>query len=104
MTAIGLARTFGKQIEAIAVYRPYLHYSVFNGIVNVLTEQAAKVFRFEEQNQLHEDRLPPEWRIERSDPVRLLRRIGDFVAGMTDRYAIRQYRDLVGPVELPEGF
>src|SRR5262245_24590000 len=43
MTAIKLARTFGKQIEAIAVYDPYLHYSVFNGIVNVLTEQAAKV-------------------------------------------------------------
>ena len=55
MTATELARTFGKKIEAIAVYDPYLHYSVFNGIVNVLTEQAAKVFRFEEQNQLHEE-------------------------------------------------
>jgi nucleotide-binding universal stress UspA family protein len=55
MTAIDLARSFGKKVEAIAVYDPYLHYSVFNGIVNVLTEQAAKVFRFEEQNQLHEE-------------------------------------------------
>jgi nucleotide-binding universal stress UspA family protein len=55
MTAVELARTFGKKVEAIAVYDPYLHYSVFNGIVNVLTEQAAKVFRFEEQNQLHEE-------------------------------------------------
>jgi len=55
MTAIDLARTFDKKVEAIAVYDPYLHYSVFNGIVNVLTEQAAKVFRFEEQNQLHEE-------------------------------------------------
>jgi nucleotide-binding universal stress UspA family protein len=55
MTATDLARTFGKAVEAIAVYDPYLHYSVFNGIVNVLTEQAAKVFRFEEQNQLHEE-------------------------------------------------
>ena len=55
MTAIDLARTFGKKVETIAVYNPYLHYSVFNGIVNVLTEQAAKVFRFEEQNQLHEE-------------------------------------------------
>jgi nucleotide-binding universal stress UspA family protein/uncharacterized Zn finger protein (UPF0148 family) len=55
MTAIDLARAFGKKIETIAVYDPYLHYSVFNGIVNVLTEQAAKVFRFEEQNQLHEE-------------------------------------------------
>ena len=55
MTATDLARTFGKKVEVIAVYDPYLHYSVFNGIVNVLTEQAAKVFRFEEQNQLHEE-------------------------------------------------
>jgi len=55
MTAVDLAHTFGKKVEAIAVYDPYLHYSVFNGIVNVLTEQAAKVFRFEEQNQLHEE-------------------------------------------------
>ena len=28
---------------------------MFNGVVNVLTEKAAKVFRFEEQNQLHEE-------------------------------------------------
>ena len=55
MTAIDLARRFGKKVEAIAVYDPYLHYTVFNGIVNVLSESAAKVFRFEEQNQLHEE-------------------------------------------------
>jgi nucleotide-binding universal stress UspA family protein len=55
VTAIELARVYGKKVETIAVYDPYLHYSVFNGIVNVLTEQAAKVFRFEEQNQLHEE-------------------------------------------------
>jgi nucleotide-binding universal stress UspA family protein len=55
MTAIDLARTFDKKVEAISVYDPYLHYSVFNGIVGVLTEKAAKVFRFEEQNQLHEE-------------------------------------------------
>ncbi|HZN54581.1 MAG TPA: universal stress protein [Candidatus Polarisedimenticolaceae bacterium] len=55
MTAIDLARRFDKKIELIGVYDPYLHYSVFNGIVGVLTEKAAKVFRFEEQNQLHEE-------------------------------------------------
>src|SRR5438093_4561245 len=55
MTAVDLARAFGKKVETIAVYDPYLHYSVFNGIVGVLTEKAAKVFRFEEQNQLHEE-------------------------------------------------
>ncbi len=55
MTAIDLAERFGKKVEAISVYDPYLHYSVFKGVVNVLTERAAKVFRFEEQNQLHEE-------------------------------------------------
>jgi nucleotide-binding universal stress UspA family protein len=55
LTAIDLGRKFDKKIEIIGVYDPYLHYSVFNGIVNVLTEKAAKVFRFEEQNQLHEE-------------------------------------------------
>ncbi|MDE2979528.1 MAG: universal stress protein, partial [Acidobacteriota bacterium] len=55
MTAIDLAKTLGKKVEAISVYDPYLHYSVFKGVVNVLTERAAKIFRFEEQNQLHEE-------------------------------------------------
>jgi dGTPase len=48
--------------------------------------------------------LPPEWQADSPEPVQVLRRIGDFVAGMTDRYAIRQHREHVGPVELPELF
>lgn len=55
ITALELAKRFEKKIELIGVYDPYLHYAVFNGIVDVLSEQAAKVFRFEEQNQLHEE-------------------------------------------------
>jgi dGTPase len=47
--------------------------------------------------------LPEEWRPAEGTPIATLRAIGDFVAGMTDRYAIRQYRQLLGPVELPEG-
>jgi nucleotide-binding universal stress UspA family protein len=54
-TAIELARQFDKKVELIGVYDPYLHYSVFHGIVGVLSEKASKVFRFEEQNQLHEE-------------------------------------------------
>jgi len=55
MTAADLAQKHGKKITLIGVYDPYLHYQVFNGIVDVLTDKAAKVFRFEEQNQLHEE-------------------------------------------------
>ncbi len=54
-TALELAERFGKKVELLGVYDPYLHYAVFNGIVDVLSEQASKVFRFEEQNQLHEE-------------------------------------------------
>lgn len=48
--------------------------------------------------------LPAGWRPAEGDRIGTLRAIGDFIAGMTDRYAIRQYRDLIGPIELPEGF
>jgi nucleotide-binding universal stress UspA family protein/Zn finger protein HypA/HybF involved in hydrogenase expression len=54
-TALDLAERFGKRVEVVSVYDPYLHYSVFKGVVDVLTERAAKIFRFEEQNQLHEE-------------------------------------------------
>ena len=54
-TAIQIGKAFGKQVEAVAVYDPYLHYIVFNSVVNVLTERAAKTFRFKEQEQLHEE-------------------------------------------------
>ena len=54
-TATELARLFGKRVEAVGVYDPYLHYSMFNGIVDVLSAEASKVFRFKEQEQLHEE-------------------------------------------------
>lgn len=43
------------------------------------------------------DRLPP------AEPQRA-RHIGDFIAGMTDRYAVARYRELIGPIEMPDGF
>lgn len=54
-TAIRLGHKFNKQVEAVGVYDPYLHYIVFNSVVNVLTERAARTFRFKEQEQLHEE-------------------------------------------------
>ncbi len=54
-TAIRLGQKFNKQVEAVGVYDPYLHYIVFNSVVNVLTERAARTFRFKEQEQLHEE-------------------------------------------------
>jgi nucleotide-binding universal stress UspA family protein/predicted Zn-ribbon and HTH transcriptional regulator len=53
--ALAIGRALRKRVEAIAVYDPYLHYAVFNGIVDVLSEKASKVFRFKEQEALHEE-------------------------------------------------
>ncbi len=49
-------------------------------------------------------RLPESRRRPSDDPVATLRAIGDYVAGMTDRFAIKRYEELIGPAELPEGF
>jgi nucleotide-binding universal stress UspA family protein len=54
-TAIQLGKSLGKTVEAISAYDPYLHYAMFNSIVDVLTEKASKVFKFKEQEQLHEE-------------------------------------------------
>src|SRR6266478_1747048 len=52
---IALAKALGRPLHAVAVYDPYLHYAMFNGIVGVLNEKASKIFRFKEQEQLHEE-------------------------------------------------
>jgi dGTPase len=47
--------------------------------------------------------LPPDWQGE-GDATDRLRTIGDFIAGMTDRFAIARHEELIGPVELPDRF
>jgi len=47
--------------------------------------------------------LPEGWRRD-EDEVQRLRTIGDFIAGMTDRFAVARHRELVGPVDLPDRF
>jgi nucleotide-binding universal stress UspA family protein len=54
-SAIALGKQLGKSVEAISAYDPYLHYAMFNSLTNVLTEKASKVFKFAEQEQLHEE-------------------------------------------------
>jgi dGTPase len=49
--------------------------------------------------------LPPEWQASApQDPLHMARHISDFIAGMTDRYAINRYREHLGVIDLPEGF
>jgi dGTPase len=51
----------------------------------------------------HPEHLPPGW-LRGADETDRLRGIGDFIAGMTDRFAIARHEQLVGPVALPQKF
>ncbi|MDP7229179.1 MAG: universal stress protein [Alphaproteobacteria bacterium] len=55
MTALDLGVRTGAEVLAVAAYDPYYHYVAFNKIAGVLSEEAGKVFRFKEQEQLHEE-------------------------------------------------
>jgi dGTPase len=47
--------------------------------------------------------LPEGWQRGEGETARL-RGIGDYVAGMTDRFAIARHEELIGPVNLPDRF
>jgi nucleotide-binding universal stress UspA family protein/rubrerythrin len=54
-TALELAKAFDLQVEVVSAFDPYFHYAMFNSISGVLSEEAGKVFRFKEQEKLHEE-------------------------------------------------
>ncbi len=54
-TALALAKAFDLEVDVVSAFDPYYHYAVFNSISGVLNEEAGKVFRFKEQEKLHEE-------------------------------------------------
>ncbi len=54
-TGLALGKALNKPIEAISAFDPYFHYAAFHSISGVLNEEAGKVFRFKEQEKLHEE-------------------------------------------------
>lgn len=54
-TAIDIGRRLGVPIHAVAAYDPYFHYVAFQRIASGLSEEAGRVFRFKEQEKLHEE-------------------------------------------------
>jgi len=55
MTGLTLGKVLNKPVEAISAFDPYFHYAAFHSISGVLNEEAGKVFRFKEQEKLHEE-------------------------------------------------
>jgi dGTPase len=86
--------------------KAYLHTHMYHSppVAAVALEAQKLLSRLFEAYRVQPSLLPAERRPPSDDPVQRLRGIGDFIAGMTDRYAIAQHREHIGPVELPEGF
>lgn len=55
MTGLQLGKALNMPVEAISAFDPYFHYAAFHSISGVLNEEAGKVFRFKEQEKLHEE-------------------------------------------------
>jgi nucleotide-binding universal stress UspA family protein len=55
LTALALAQHWQVPVKAVAAFDPYYHYVAFNRIAGVLSEEAGKVFKFKDQEKLHED-------------------------------------------------
>ena len=55
LTALSLAREWQVPLHVVSAFDPYYHYVAFNRIAGVLSEEAGKVFRFQEQERLHEE-------------------------------------------------
>lgn len=54
-TAIELNKRLGCKITVLAVYDPVFHYKVFKNISEVLSEEAGEIFKFKEQEALHDE-------------------------------------------------
>jgi len=55
LTALALSRQWQVPVKVVAAFDPYYHYVAFNRIAGVLSEEAGKVFKFKEQEKLHEE-------------------------------------------------
>tara|TARA_B100000315_G_scaffold154634_1_gene143162 strand:+ start:925 stop:3246 length:2322 start_codon:yes stop_codon:yes gene_type:complete len=55
LTGMELGKFFNKKVAVISAFDPYFHYVAFNSIAGVLSDEAGKVFKFKEQEKLHED-------------------------------------------------
>ncbi len=54
-TAMLLGKQFNVDVEVVSAFDPYFHYVAFNSIAKVLSDEAGEVFKFKEQEKLHEE-------------------------------------------------
>lgn len=55
LTALDLSGAFNCDVEAISAFDPIFHQTAFRSIAGVLSDEAGKLFRFREQERLHDE-------------------------------------------------
>ena len=53
--ALILGKRFNLEIEAVSAYDPYFHRRAFQALVGVLSDEAGKMFKFKDQEKLHDE-------------------------------------------------
>lgn len=53
--ALALNKGFDLTIEVLSVYDPYFHRRAFQALAGVLSDEAGKMFRFKDQEKLHDE-------------------------------------------------
>ena len=77
-----------REIKAFLWEHMYRHERVMN-IMREAEDVVRDLFAFYRQNP---DELPPDWSAgARADEAGVARRVGDFIAGMTDRFALTEH-------------
>jgi dGTPase len=96
---IGFSRGLAAEERAL---KAFLHERMYDApSVRAVRDEAKGVLaRLFDAYRADPALLPAEWRPDKDDRTAVLRAIGDFIAGMTDRYAVRRYEELVGPTAL----
>ncbi len=54
-SAISFAKAFNVKLAAVSVFDPHYHRVAFESIAKVLSKEAGQIFRFKEQETLHEE-------------------------------------------------
>ena len=98
----GFSPALAKEEKAL---KRFLYDELYNApeLVSVREEAQRVVTDLARSYRSDPSLLPEEWRTGEGEAAQV-RRVGDFIAGMTDRFAVRQHEELIGPVELPDRF
>ena len=101
-----LAGFSGPLAQEERALKRFLYANLYNAAeLQPVRREAQRVVTNLAQAYLSDPRLLPDaWCRDCGSELERARNVGDYVAGMTDPFAIKRHEELVGPVELPNKF